>query len=258
MKQRFERTEPISGAILDRLVDGELTAAEENELLFAMDNRPECWRHCALAFIESRRWKAGFQALILDKTSPINGAPNVCGTHAGGQTAPVVSISPREPGPVDSDRRRMLLVAASVTLAFVCGLAVDRHWRMAAGTNPGIVTYQPSTPHDETVQRNQAARPGASLANQPPAGSTVTMELVDDQGNVQRQFGVPIVEASQFPAGFLQRDPSAIPDEVVEALRQSGHTVQEQRLLVPVWLDDGRPAILPVDRAAVTYAGVQF
>ena len=41
---------------LDRLVDGELTASEYDELLRKLETAPAGWRRCALAFLEAQAW----------------------------------------------------------------------------------------------------------------------------------------------------------------------------------------------------------
>ena len=43
--------------LFDRLVDGELSAAERRELLASLDGRPTGWRRCALAFLEAQTWQ---------------------------------------------------------------------------------------------------------------------------------------------------------------------------------------------------------
>jgi hypothetical protein len=48
-----------------------------------------------------------------------------------------------------------------------------------------------------------------------------------------------------------------VPDRIREALVRSGHTLEEERLLVPVLLDDGRRAIVAVDLAEVS-AGITY
>ena len=39
---------------LDRLVDGELSAQEYRALLAALDEEPDSWRRCAMAFLEAQ------------------------------------------------------------------------------------------------------------------------------------------------------------------------------------------------------------
>ncbi len=41
----------------DLLADDELNEDERRELLATLDDQPEGWRRCALAFLESQCWK---------------------------------------------------------------------------------------------------------------------------------------------------------------------------------------------------------
>ena len=48
---------PDDPRLLDLLVDGELTPGERRELLTRLDEQPEGWRRCALAFLEAQAWQ---------------------------------------------------------------------------------------------------------------------------------------------------------------------------------------------------------
>ena len=48
--------------LFDRLVDGELSAAERQQLLASLDDRPGGWRRCALAFLEAQTWRSDLTA----------------------------------------------------------------------------------------------------------------------------------------------------------------------------------------------------
>ena len=54
-------------AIFDRLVDGELSASERQQLLAALDTTDDGWRRCALAFLEAQTWGQQIKHLV---TSP--------------------------------------------------------------------------------------------------------------------------------------------------------------------------------------------
>ncbi len=82
--------------------------------------------------------------------------------------------------------------------------------------------------------------------------ATLTMNLLNDEGEKQSEIELPLVEADTFDARLLRSRPQAVPERVREALVQSGHTLEEERLLVPVYLQDGRCAIVAVDRAQVS------
>ena len=43
--------------IIDRLVDGELSDSERRDLLLRLDDEPNGWRKCAMAFLEAQSWR---------------------------------------------------------------------------------------------------------------------------------------------------------------------------------------------------------
>ena len=52
--------------VLDRLVDGELSPGERQQVLRWLDMREDGWRRCALAFLEAQTWGHQFKQLIAD------------------------------------------------------------------------------------------------------------------------------------------------------------------------------------------------
>ena len=59
-----EESITFDDVLFDRLVDGELSAAERRTLLASLDGRPSGWRRCALAFLEAQTWQDELGRLI--------------------------------------------------------------------------------------------------------------------------------------------------------------------------------------------------
>jgi len=53
-----DRSRTVKDSAIDRLVDGELADAERRELLIQLENDPDGWRQCALAFLEDQAWRS--------------------------------------------------------------------------------------------------------------------------------------------------------------------------------------------------------
>jgi hypothetical protein len=67
---RFD--EPLSDALLDRLVEGELTESQRREVLLRLEAQPDGWKRCALAFLEAQSWRQAFAPLAQEaKFEPI-------------------------------------------------------------------------------------------------------------------------------------------------------------------------------------------
>jgi len=96
--------------MLDRLVDGELSAEHRRAFLAAIEHTEEGWRRCALAFLEAQSWRSEFKQLV----GPPQRTPFVLPEKR-------VRKRTRQPGMV----RRVSLLAL-LLLAFLAGFAIGR------------------------------------------------------------------------------------------------------------------------------------
>ena len=234
MIERFDFTMAIEPEVFDRLVDGDLSLAEERALFAALDTRPDGWRRCALAFLEARAWKNEL-AVAADSGHRFNRAP-MNGTPA--------AVSPPMPCTARAQRARVFAVAACVGLAFFLGMVVRSHWTNP-GNDAGNQLVGTGTEHDSTNPHDA----GVHFASKP----SITMAVVGNQGDIERQFELPVLEADRLTPAWLARRPAAVSPQEVAALEDYGYRVEQERLYVPVRLDDGRQAIVSFDRAAVRY-----
>jgi hypothetical protein len=242
MSERFESPMPIDSREIDRLVDGELNANEERSLLTALEFQPDGWRRCALAFLETRAWKTELGLITRQAWPRIDAAP-MNGT-------PMTAALPK-PRAADTRWARAFAIAACIGLAFYLGIVVRGQWtefgkqadRELAGTGAAA---EDDLGAGNNMQPHSVAKP------------LLTMAVVDNQGDVERQLEIPVVEADGLNAGWLTRRPAAMSPQQIETLENYGYRVDQERLYVPVILEDGRQAIVSLDRAAVKYNGLQF
>lgn len=89
----------------DRLVDGELDEQERRALLTSLDNEPDGWRRCALAFLESQCWKESFPALREPSRRP----------------SPTVVVPTMRKSPWQHHAKTLLAMAACFLVAFYVG-----------------------------------------------------------------------------------------------------------------------------------------
>src|SRR5687768_14216535 len=92
---------------LDRLVDGELGEGQRRVLLEGLDNTPDGWKRCALAFLAAQAWRQAIVAPPREVASPPRR-----------RTRPAVS--------------RVTAVAAAVLIAFAVGALSGASWRPPA------------------------------------------------------------------------------------------------------------------------------
>ncbi len=66
---------------------------------------------------------------------------------------------------------------------------------------------------------------------------------------------LPVVERDQLDPSLLYPDAHAFHPQLREALRRAGYQVRQSHELLPVPVQDGRHAILPVDQLDIHYVG---
>lgn len=241
----MQQDQPITDALLDRLVDGELPPDEERQLLSALEAAPGQWRRCALAFIEAQTWRRELAAMTVKggrslKESRLAGA--------AGATNPPSSEATRQPAP--PARRRAarsysaLALAASVLIAFATGWLVPRAWRGGdVQTGPivaGGFDERPSAPEAE-----QPFWPGVIDPNH------VMMVVETRPDGSERPLLVPLLEerdANRLAGGIAEAGISSVlPDSVRRQLEQAGYRIQQKRRYAPLALESGERLIVPVE-----------
>jgi hypothetical protein len=208
--------------LLDRLVDGELTGNERRQLLESFDKRPEGWRRCALAFLEAQSWREEMGQVARGVASETN-APK----------SPASSVTPSRKSSWSSIAT-WLAMAASLLLAFGLGVMHRERGESVASTsaNPaGQVAMSPNSP-----------LPPKSTS----PSDAVTFFVKDDGGRMQ-PVRVPLVDANTLDKELGMTFQTGVPDDVRNQLKDNGYAVKSKRQYAPLWLENGRPMILPVE-----------
>jgi len=254
MNDRFEFPSSIEPELFDRLVDGELSAAEERTLLGELDARPGGWRHCALAFLEARAWRQELTNMVRPRSAGLNGTPVTLFESPRKDTSIAAAVRPRFAQTVS--------IAAAVLVAFFLGVVVRAYWPPQSSGQEGVIVQGSDHEIGSSTLATGADSSDANRTSDPRDADfelpTVTMSLVSNDGQPDREIKVPLVETDQLDLRWLESRPEAVPQSLVEALRKQGHQVDQRRLYVPVVLDDGRRAIVPLDQAEVKLTGTRF
>jgi len=231
----------------DRLVDGELSESQRTELLNSLDQEPDGWRRCALAFLESQCWKKELGGLR--------------------QSVPADSSAPAPvPRPIKRKSSFFRLPGTLVAMAacFLLALGAGVLWRHSGNSLADV--FGPSG-HNQIASKtpgqsatnlldSQTAVAQASRQSQnasapwqwvklSPAGSADSGESVQ----------LPAIQRERIDQQWLQSLASPIPENVMQALRRSGYKVQTQQELMPLPLKDGRRLVVPVDQVELRYVG---
>ncbi len=138
--------------------------------------------------------------------------------------------------------KHWLAVAASFIVALALGVALPQLRKF--GERPQV-----SAPPADIQQRPDD--PPGPYDLQPREVGSARLVLSEPGG--QSQAGeLPIYEYAGDPRAWLGQQESALPLSLVSALVRRGHRVQRQQQYVPVDLEDGRRAVIPVEAIQIT------
>jgi hypothetical protein len=138
-----------------------------------------------------------------------------------------------------------LAIAASVVIAFTLGFLMQRD------VGHRIATVQPEA--DEPLAADTAS-PAQSLPDGAPQADALTLWVRDDAGEA-RPLRVPLVDAGALDRELGVTFQSAIPAPVRERLQQRGYDLRSKQRYAPLWLENGRPMIVPVEDTKIVPVG---
>jgi hypothetical protein len=213
-------------ALFDRLVDGELTGEERRRLLESLDTRPEGWRRCALAFLEAQSWREEL-GQVARAAHPL---------HDASEKPTELPSTASQPKTNRWVAAQLLAIAAGLVIAF--GLGWMQHGR-------GIPVADSTA---NTGEQIADANPAPSVPAPKPgkAGDALTLYVRDETGRMQ-PVRVPLVDAGTLDEQLGVKFQPGIPDALRNQLKDRGFTVQSKQQYAPLWLENGRPMIVPVE-----------
>ncbi len=229
-----EQNPPIEQDLLELLVDGELSDSQRRDLLASLDQTPDGWRRCALAFLEDQCWKQELRHLpsSADEQRPTP-------VQQPAPTPPrVVRPSPQRPRPRYAGRLGTFLAMAA---SFVVALVIGNQIRL------GDSDHTPSGPASFT-QVERPAVPSSATPEDPWRMVTLTS---NDSSGGRQSVRLPAREGDRLDPSWWQPSQPVIPDDVLRALKASGHEIRQSRQLLPVPMQDGRKLVVPVDQVDV-------
>ena len=249
IRQRLDESPEQS---IDRLVDGELSPAERRELLAALEDEPGGWRRCALAFVEASVWRDAFHDVQVEGTV----LPRIEVVGPGRQRQQSWAWS------------YAFALAACVLVAFVVGryaASGSSERELAANarrSNDGEQAVKADDfrqDHlDDNLQENMPNRDSSSQSKS--AWQTVQLDLDDALAGESQAVDVPCLDVSnadpaQIDPAWTAKQQSAVTEQLMETLRETGHVVTTEMQWWPVEMADGRRVILPVEQVEVRYLG---
>lgn len=219
-------------AQFDRLVDGELSVTERQQLLASLDDRNlwhdgNGWRQCALAFLEAQSWSHQFKQLVAEPTN-----------ERATAVLPQTATSNFRTG-------RWLAVAASLLVAFSLG------WLTNSAPNSGQQDPQFAT-NPQQAAPEHGALPEA-LADGDVSADAVTLVVRDTSGRNQR-LQLPLMEAGDLDDRFAEQFSAALPAKLRDSFRDRGFDLQRRRRFAPMFFEQNEelvPMVVPVDDTTI-------
>lgn len=209
----------LTDELVDRLVDGELTLAEQRGLIEQLELSPNGWRRVGLAFLEAQSLRQSCH-------------------HMTASVAEVPTSSVILKADSRHNRTHIVTTAAAILLAFAVGLAVGHPWSNPAAAVSNVAKVE------STANERQ---PGAS-----PLVESVPVALQYGDGAVSEAVTTPVVDASSPEGQAWLRATPGVSERVRELLRQHGQKLQERQEWVEIDLADGRRGYLPVQEWTVS------
>lgn len=202
-----------------RLIDGELSFAEQRALLGTLDEAPDGWKRLALGLLEAETFRRELR-----------------------NCAPPEPVATRiSPEPAKRLIKRRMPAVAACAISLVClglGMGIERMRRPV------------------TAIADRAAPAAHAIAGNAPAQQTLKLVFADGPAGAQ-SVEVPVIDGQGGEAaGLLQQ--SALPEEVRRRLEAQGYVIHEERTYVPVSLANGRQGIAPISDVVVEPGPVLF
>ena len=136
-----------------------------------------------------------------------------------------------------------------------CNCATGDGPRHGRPHGPAVESWpRPTTPPTAPATRapSLASKAQPSLAAAPAnPWQMVTLTAGGGTDGTKHSFELPARKCDKLDEAWLSKLPAAVPPEVIEALRQSGHEVRERRELLPVEMQDGSRLVVPVDEVDI-------
>lgn len=211
-------------SLIDRLVDGELSRSDRHQLLESFDQSPDGWRRCALAFLEAQSWREEMGQVAFGPASETSKPKSLA-----------FSVSPGR-NPSLSKVATWIAIAASLVVAFGLGWMQHEGGRQVAGGSLNT--------SNQVASVNPPSNSGSHIGTKPDDAITF---FVNDAGGRKQPVRVPLVDADTLDKEFGVQFQTGMPDDVRNQLKDNGYAVKSKRQYARLWLENGRPLILPVE-----------
>ncbi len=227
--------------LIQKCVDGELDVETQQHLLAQLDVATEGWKVLALAYVEDQTWHSSFSEnnRVAQQLESEVFARSM-GQMVAAEAQEVQCFMPPTNGDADG-RSRLLTQVTCLAIALVGGVLVGDIWRSRSNAN-GL--------ENNIADNSKSDTPKSLGGNQNSDGSFVV--------SFPGRDGEPI-RMPAYPMDRLEEYSNATPSpqlqEIEDELRRQGLRFEEDELWITLELQDGRRALMPVNRWKVRPGG---
>jgi hypothetical protein len=248
---------PVDDLLLDRIVNGGMSALELRTAVRALEREPDGWKRCATAFLEAQALCESFRAMGLPQKDE---APSQ-----------VLRLDPGRD--FRGARQRWLRHAAAagiVAVSFAIGWIA--HGTRPAAPTQDLLAVRPvanqTQPIDELAVSESRSPSNAAQGEDVPESRGGRDERAPDALNrtirtvARIRFGaadspaeVPVLDGPGITGEWLAQQPPPVSEHGQVVLERQGYQVDQRRQFLRATLSDGRRVAVPVDRVRIQYTG---
>ncbi len=219
---------------IQRLVDGQLSRPQIQQLLKAAERQPEMWRELAVAFVEDR--------ILAGEARRFASGLARSGTHFETDSAANdLTTSPSIPRRAHGWRSAGLWLSAAAMLLCSAGLGFLAG-RGGPASNLGAGNLSAGNLAGSPLVAEQSTAQGAG---RPQPTAPYTFQLVDNQGQPIPHAALPLF--TEETAAQLGYNPvrAAIPPQLQSEFRRAGYELEPEIKFIEGRMNDGRRVTFP-------------
>ena len=220
----------VSQDELDRLATGELSKAEQRDLVARLDSESDGWRRCTLALLEAQAWRRSLGQFV---------------AHESDVRSDGVGLARQ------SERAglRWTGLTAALAIALAAGVGLGRSWPAESATG---LANRGSTLADAKEPTPSPTAGGSGQLELPSTGrDDLPVRLVGHARFNDGSSGestLPVVSGPGVDGGWLENRPALVSEYERQQLLRQGLRVFEQRQSVTVQLESGQKFSIPMDQ----------
>lgn len=229
--------------LIDLLVDGELDEERRRELLAQLDQKPDGWRRCAMAFLQAQCLRAAACSYARSSPSP---APASSREHLPAGQTPLTIASPQRAAGKRLPSRALTLTSMAASF-LIAGLGV---WLVGWPFNSPSGQPADSVPQVASSTQSPVAASDSVVAGDAAPRPVEDLRLVVDNGRTNSLAPIESLIGSRQRMDELSSaaGPEPLPRNISELLDKVGGNVSLERQYIQVRLPDGRKVVVPVDQ----------